>query len=227
MKISQVKGLSAQKLRYLDQKAQNLGIDEIVLIENAASNLFSIINGLNLGKKVLVIAGRGNNGADVLSCARKLLSRGYITKVVIVEDKPLGWQAQLQKDILEKINTPIYNLKANQNLNGFKKLLKESDFIIDGILGIGIKGEISIFLKKVILLINQSNKKVIACDIPSGLSPDDGKILGEAIKADYTVSFLAPKKGFFLNQGPHLCGKIFVVDIGISKEILEKKEKYL
>jgi len=54
------------------------------------------------------------------------------------------------------------------------------------------------------------------------LSPDQGVILGQAIKADYTVSFIAPKLGFYLNQGPNLCGEISIVDIGISRSILEK-----
>ena len=216
--------LSVAQIRKLEEKAKKIGFTERLLIENASSNLTEIICRLKLGNKILAIAGRGNNGADVLSCARKLFSRGYITKVVTIEDKPLGLQAQLQKDILKKIKAPLYSFKNYQNLNRFKKLLRDSDFVLDGILGIGVKGEISIFLKKVISLINQSNKKIVSCDIPSGLSPDEGKILGEAIKADYTVSFLAPKKGFFLNQGPNLCGKIFVADIGISKEILEKRE---
>jgi len=219
-----MQALSVAQIRKLEEKAKIIGFTESLLIENASGNLAEIICRLKLGNKMLAIAGRGNNGADVLSCARKLFSRGYIVKVVILEDKPLGMQAQSQKDVLKKIKIPLYSFKHHQGLNRFKKLLKDSDFVLDGILGIGVKGEISIFLKKVISLINQSNKKVVSCDIPSGLSPDEGAILGEAIKADYTVSFLAPKKGFFLNQGPNLCGKIFVADIGISKKILEKRE---
>jgi len=217
------KALSSEQLRRLDRRAKDLGMGETILIENASSNLFGVIDKLDLGKKALVISGRGNNGADVLSCARKLFSRGYEVKAAVLQDKPLGSQAYLQKSILDKIKVPVAIVKPRytDQINIF---LQECDFVLDGILGIGVKGEISDFFKAVISLVNQSGKKIVSCDIPSGLSPDEGVVLGEAIKADYTVSFIAPKKGFFVKQGPNLCGKIFVADIGISKEILEKRE---
>ena len=215
------KSLSVKDLRALEQKAKDLGLDEEILIENASSNLFTVIDSLNLGKRVLVVAGRGNNGADVLSCARKLSSRGYEVIVAALEEKELGSQALFQKTILEKIKIPIYSIKKS-NVASVAELFKDVDFILEGILGIGLKGEVVPFLKEVISLINNSGKKIISCDIPSGLSPDQGLILGAAIKADYTITFIAQKKGFLLNQGPDSCGKIFVVDIGISKQVLEE-----
>lgn len=215
-----MKGLSASKLRELDALAKKIGLEERILIENASSNLFKVIDRLNLGKKVLVISGRGNNGADVLSCARKLSSSGYDVAVAIISEKELGPEASFQKRVLERIGCQISPFN-NNNISELKKLFEDRDFILEGILGIGVKGEVSPFLGEVINLINESNKKVVSCDVPSGLSPDEGEVLGSAIRADYTVTFIAPKLGFYLNQGPSLCGKIFVVDIGISREILE------
>lgn len=212
--------LPVQKLRQLDNLAKELGLSERLLIENASSNLFETINKLGLGKNALVVAGRGNNGADVLSCARKLCSRGYRVKVVALEEKPLGPEGEFQKSLLEKIKIPIHSI-SDSNTKELRPLLKESDFVLEGILGIGAKGALSSFLHKVIVLINEAGKKIVSCDIPSGLSPDEGISLGGAIKADYTVSFIAAKPGFFKNEGQKLCGEIFVVDIGISKNILE------
>lgn len=212
--------LSAQKLRQLDNLAKELGLSERLLIENASSNLFEEINKLNLGKSVVVIAGRGNNGADVLSCARKLLCRGYSVVVVVLEQKPLGTEGSFQKNLLEKINIPLYSISAI-NVGELKVFLQGCDFVLEGILGIGVKGALSPFLLEVISLVNGCSKKVVSCDIPSGLCPDEGVSLGGAIKADYTVSFVAAKMGFFKNEGPHLCGEISVVDIGISKKILD------
>ncbi|MCF7908381.1 MAG: NAD(P)H-hydrate epimerase [Candidatus Omnitrophica bacterium] len=215
-----MKGLSVDQIRKLDKQAKGLGLEESLLIENASSNLFELIKSLNLGQKVFVVAGRGNNGADVLSCARKLASRGFKVKIALLEDKPLGKEALRQKLILEKIDLPLFSITADS----FDKLKQEAglcDFVLEGILGVGVKGEVSPFLKEVITIVNQNSKRIVSCDIPSGLSPDQGFVLGTAIKADYTVTFIAPKKGFFLNQGPEYCGQVFVVDIGISKEILE------
>ena len=106
----------------------------------------------------------------------------------------------------------------------YLSLLEDRIFVLEGILGIGLKGQLSSFLKTVVDTINEFAKTVVSCDIPSGLCPETGNSLPVAVKADYTVTFIAPKDGFFKNQGQSLCGKIFVVDIGVSKELLGKTD---
>jgi hydroxyethylthiazole kinase-like uncharacterized protein yjeF len=216
-----LESLSVAKIRELEASAKKIGLEERILIENASSSLFATIENLDLGRRVCVIAGRGNNGADSLACARKLSSHGYNVKAVILKEKACGQEVIFQKEILEKIDIPVYFIEK-QNIKELNVVLKDNDFILDGILGIGAKGEVSSFLKEAISLINNSGKKVIACDIPSGLSPDEGTILGAAIRADYTVTFIAPKYGFFLNAGRDICGTILVADVGISRKMLEK-----
>ncbi len=216
-----MKRLGLNKIKKLEEKAKAAGFTETVLIENASSNLCVLVDSFNLGKKILVVAGKGNNGADVLCAARKLLSRGYDVRIVVLEENKLGKEAALQKTILNNINVPVYSINRN-SLDVFKKLLKGNDFILEGILGIGVRGEVDSFLTEVILLINNSIGKIVSCDIPSGLDPDTGIPLGVSIKADYTITFLAAKNGFFTNQGPKLCGEIFITDIGVSWDILEQ-----
>ncbi len=213
--------LSVEKIRILEQKAKELGFQERTLIENASSSLLSIIESFRLDKNVLVIAGRGNNGADVLSCARKLAAKKYKVIVAVLEEKPLGKEALFQKKVLEKIKIPVYSFNE-RNINDMKIFLKDKCFVLEGILGSGVKNEVSGFFKKAIQLINNSGKPVVSCDIPSGLHPDKGIVLGKAVKADYTVSFIAYKRGFFINQGPNYTGKIVIADIGISKEALSE-----
>jgi NAD(P)H-hydrate epimerase len=221
-KANLTKSLKVKELRKLEEKAKSLGLTERILIENASSNLAAIIDSLGLGKKVLAIAGRGNNGADILACARKLIARDYCLRVIIIKEngKELNAEANFQKEILEKIKIPLAVL-SEKDIKALKRQLKNCNFVIDGLLGTGVKGEISSFLKEVIKTINASGKKIVACDIPSGLSPEEGIALGAAIKADYTVTFMAPKPGFFLNQGRKFCGKIMVADIGIARNLLE------
>lgn len=212
--------LSVKEIRLLEEKAKKIGLTERILIENASSSLYEALSRLSLGKKALVISGRGNNAADVLSCARKLYSRGYEAKVVVLEDKELGLEAAFQKEVLKKMNLPLEVIKPADAFK-LKAILKNCDFILEGILGIGVKGKVSPFLKEVIGLINQSGRKIVSCDIPSGLCPQQGIVLGAAVKADYTVTFIAPKKGFFVNQGKDYCGRILIADIGISRQVLE------
>ena len=70
--------------------------------------------------------------------------------------------------------------------------------------------------KGIIEKINSLGKPVLAIDVPSGLDATTGKILGCAIKATKTVTFVAPKNGFYKNDGPKVCGEIIVRDIGIT-----------
>ncbi|MDD5194524.1 MAG: NAD(P)H-hydrate epimerase [Candidatus Omnitrophica bacterium] len=215
------KSLPLSKILKLEEKAKMLGFSERLLIENASSNLTEAICSLGLGEKILVVAGKGNNGADSLAAARKLISRGFRVKVVIIKEKELNAEVLFQKSLLVRTGCPLRIITPG-NTKVLKKFLKTNDCVLDGILGIGIKGRVPTFLKQVIGLINASKKIIIACDIPSGLSPEAGLVCGAAIKADYTITFLAPKRGFFLNHGPHCCGKIIVVDIGLSQSLLEK-----
>jgi len=214
--------LSVKQIRKLDGKALSLGFSERILIENASSNLCCVIDSLNLGKKALVAAGRGNNGADALACARKLFNRGYAVHVAVVSDKKLNEECHSQAKILERLGIEINFIRNSDDVFRLIELLENIDFVVDGILGIGIKKDVDGFLKDAIGAINESNKKTVSCDVPSGLNPATGRVMGDAVRADYTITFLSLKRGFFTGRGKYHCGKIYVVDIGVSREILEK-----
>jgi len=214
--------LNTEEIKKLDRKALGLGFSERMLIENASSNLCCLINSLNLGNKVLAVAGRGNNGADTLACARKLINRGYDVYAVVVSDKEPDKECLFQTEILKRLDVNINFIKDDAGLLALRELLNKVDFVIDGILGVGIKRNVEGMLKNAIDIINDNSRKVISCDIPSGLNPDTGTVAGSAIMADYTVTFLSSKKGFFIGEGKYHCGKIYVTDIGVSREILDK-----
>ncbi|MBD3264199.1 MAG: NAD(P)H-hydrate epimerase [Candidatus Omnitrophica bacterium] len=215
------KEMSVAKIRELDNVARKWGLSEDMLIENASSNMCSIIEKLGLGRKALVVSGRGNNGADVLACARKLANKKYNVRVAVLESKPLGLQAQLQKSVLENMGINIFSLN-DDTVDQLNVFLNKSDFVLEGLLGVGARGELSTLIKKIVFELNRSKKPIVACDVPSGLYPDTGLSLGEVVKASYTVTFLALKRGFYLNEGPSACGKIILTDIGISSDFLEK-----
>ena len=86
-----------------------------------------------------------------------------------------------------------------------------ADLIVDAIFGIGLKSSIKEPFLEMINYLNRLNLPILAVDVPSGLSADTGEVMGAAIKADLTVTFVAPKKGFAKSKA--FTGKIIVRDI--------------
>ncbi|HYA12191.1 MAG TPA: NAD(P)H-hydrate dehydratase, partial [Thermodesulfovibrionales bacterium] len=76
---------------------------------------------------------------------------------------------------------------------------------------------------EVIRFLNNSNTPIISVDIPSGISSDNGQVMGNAVKADYTVTFGLPKRGHFLYPGAQYSGKLFIENIGFPEELLRSE----
>ena len=94
--------------------------------------------------------------------------------------------------------------------------MSNSDIIIDGIFGTGIKGEIRGPFSTAIDLINDSNAYVVSVDIPSGLNPNDGSFHEKCVKADATVTFHRIKTG--LIRSKEYTGEVHLEKIGIPSE---------
>jgi len=76
----------------------------------------------------------------------------------------------------------------------------------------------------VLTFLNRSDVKVMSVDIPSGISSDNGQIMGEAVRADYTVTFGLPKIGHLLHPGAEYTGDLFVEDIGFPESLLNAEQ---
>jgi len=131
--------LSTKEIREPDAKAIKAGFSEMVLIENASSNMCCLIDNFDLGTKVLAVAGRGNNGADTLACARKLANRGYRVYAVVVSDKDINSECSFQSDVLKRLGIHVDFINGDYGIARINKLLQKVDFVIDGIFGIGVK----------------------------------------------------------------------------------------
>jgi len=218
--------LPKSQLRMLDQRAKkNLGIPENILIENASRGMFEVLEQERICyTRVCICAGRGNNGADSLALGRHLLNRAVPVSVILVQqEKPLNNECAFQLTILQKMypGLSVWVVDTERDVTRMSPFLKNSDLVIDGIFGIGFQPPLDTFHQMVFRYINSYAKRVVACDIPSGLSADEGTIDTIAVKADWTVSFISAKPGFFLQNGPSYVGKIFVKDIGVSDKILQ------
>ena len=219
--------LDKDSLRALDDKAKNiLKIPENILIENASRGIVDVLKEIKmLPRKACIFAGKGNNGADSLALARHLFNMGVEVDVFLALNKgSFNKEVEFQLQILKRImgGGRIINLGDLSDLKSVDNIIKSKDLTIDGVFGIGFKPPLDDFYRLLFEVINNNSSRILSADIPSGLCADSGLIDGIAVKADITVSFVSSKTGFFLGEGPEYTGKIFVKDIGISKDALQK-----
>ncbi|MHC4124786.1 MAG: NAD(P)H-hydrate epimerase [Planctomycetota bacterium] len=216
--------MSREQVRSVDAWAINeLLIPGVVLMENAGRSCAELIR-KKLAKinkpNVCIFCGTGNNGGDGYVIARHLLNSGFeITVVVCGDCDRVKGDARINLDILRAMALPIKQLGINRsNLSDKVSLLAaDSDMIVDGIFGTGLRGQLRNDYKQLITSINSQNKPIFAIDIPSGLDCDTGLPLATAIKADYTVTFVAVKKGFVSNKtASKYTGEVWIASIGIE-----------
>jgi NAD(P)H-hydrate epimerase len=223
------KSLTREEMRELDRKAiEEYKIPGIVLMENAGRNVAEEVLKMidNPQKaKVAILCGKGNNGGDGFVVARHLHNQGIPVIVFLiarVSDILKDGDAGINLQILLNMKIP---LSEQTGIHAVKNLLQELNsftLLIDALFGTGLSGEVREPFKTLIYHVNKLNKPIIAVDIPSGLDCDTGVVLGAALKAAKTVTFGAGKKGFYLNSGPSLTGKIVITDISIPRELLSR-----
>ncbi len=209
MKVS-----SVSEMRGLDRMAmEKFGIREELLMENAGLSVYSVIL-QKLGirhKKFVLFCGAGNNGGDGFVIARKLHSNGGDVRVFLLGNpEKFKGAAKLNLDILTRLPVEIRKVESG---DGIKREILHADAIVDAIFGTGLDREVEGIYADVIRLVNESGKTVFSVDIPSGVNGNTGKVMGIAIKADYTVTFGLPKIGNILYPGYALGGELYVTHI--------------
>ena len=208
-------------VRRLDRFAiQDLGIPGPVLMENASRAVAHLVDEVAApSSRVLILAGKGNNGGDGMAAHRHLHPRSRL--LLLADPSKLEGDAALQWSILEKAGLgPDWSLEPGPMEKALKEL-EEGDLVVDALFGTGLSSPVRAPFDRVIDAVNRCPAKVLAVDLPSGLDASEGKILGTAVQADWTVTFAAPKAGFFRGEGPRLCGRLYLAGIGIPSKALE------
>ncbi len=192
--------ISAEEMIAIDSNCRYFGLLPLQLMENAGATLAREIAARAKGRRIAIVAGRGNNGGDAFVAARHLsgFDSGFVVTVYLLgrsrdiatEEAKRNWQ------ILEHLG---YDLRMISDISDLS--LDKCDLIVDAIFGTGIRGSIKGLEGQAIDAINSSGKPVISVDVPSGLGANKG------VKADVTVTFH--------RQKPGMSGEIVVADIGI------------
>jgi NAD(P)H-hydrate epimerase len=124
--------------------------------------------------------------------------------------------------IVRQAKIPIF-YATNADLEGFwlPARLRGADWIVDALFGTGLSGPLRPPFDEVVRAINAAGARKLAVDIPSGLDGDSGQPLGETVRADHTVTFVALKAGFAKPGADAWLGAVHVVPIGLPRRLLE------
>ncbi|MFH1044115.1 MAG: NAD(P)H-hydrate dehydratase [Pseudomonadota bacterium] len=160
------------------------------------------------GRKVLVLAGPGNNGGDAFEVAAQLKRWFYRVELVFAGD-----EHQLSEDALAALRK--WRACGGKPYAAPPAALRP-DLVVDGLFGIGLTRALEGGYAELIATINRLPGPKLALDIASGINADTGAIMGTALRATHCISFIALKPGLLTLDGPDHCGEIRVADLGFD-----------
>ena len=203
----------ADQVRALDQAAvERAGMAGITLMENAGAAAWEVLAQAWPGaRRITVICGGGNNAGDGYVSARLAAAAGRDVRVIVLKTP-----GELHGDAATAAQRFLQAGSSVQSWSG--QDLCAADVIVDALLGTGIDRDVGGRFREVIEAANAAAVPVLAVDIPSGLNADTGAVMGTAIRAAHTVTFVGLKQGLLTGQGPECCGRLHFHGLGVPTE---------
>ena len=203
--------LNSREMKQCDMRTiEHYGIPSMVLMERAALSVVSFLHEKKLHqKKIGILCGGGNNGADGLAIARLLFLEG--AKVTVFQSKDASHKSQENEKQFDICNN--YGIKISDDLAD----ILSCEVVLDALFGIGLSRDITGENAQLLEEVNAMQAFRLAVDMPSGISADDGTVLGTAFMADATVTFAFAKVGQMVYPGKKYCGQLVVASIGIEE----------
>jgi len=221
-----MKVLNAAQMKNIDRKTiKEIGIPGPILMENAGIQIVKALRSKfpePQREKVVVVAGRGNNGGDGLVVARHLFNQGCRPLVLLLSSKQeVKGDAALNLKIAQRLGIEIFEIKSSKTWDKHLKKILQSTLLVDAVFGTGLSHPAKGLYAKVIKDINKSKAYKIAVDIPSGLSSDTYQIIGPCVKADLTVTLAAPKIAHVFPPAEDWVGELVVGEISVPPFLFE------
>ena len=168
-------------------------------------------------QNAVILAGMGNNGGDGWVAAEALLAHGVNVKVVTpVEPDQLS--GDLARQVAQRAVRAGVSTLVGPSRDELEGLLSASDVALDCMLGTGFHGDVRAPFDIWIDCVNSSGVRVVAVDVPSGLSAQTGHAPGACVVADLTVTMLCLKPGLLADDGRDVCGSIVVAPLAEQTE---------
>jgi NAD(P)H-hydrate epimerase len=237
-----MKVLTSTEMKEIDRKTiEEIGIAGPILMENAGLQIVKALKAKfpePWKEKIVIVAGKGNNGGDGLVVARHLFNQGCEPHVLLLSSKQeVGGDAALNLRIAEKIGVKISEICSFLDWEKYQEELFRASIVVDSIFGTGLTKPAEGLYARAIEEINKTKAFKIAVDIPSGLSSDSYQIIGPSVKADLTVTLATPKIAHIFPPAEEWVGELVVADISIpgflfedeslKLELVEKKDLLL
>jgi len=206
----------AEEVRELDRIAiEDFNIPGATLMTNAGQAAFDALREKwPRLRRMAVLVGTGNNGGDGFVVARLAKAAGYEVRLWQVGDSTrLKGDALTMATQWQESGGSIEPFVEGLDLGG-------SEVVIDGLLGTGLNSEVTGDWADAIRAINESHARVLALDIPSGLDANTGSVLGVAVHAHLTVTFIGMKQGLLTGKGPAYVGQLAYADCRVPPDVL-------
>jgi NAD(P)H-hydrate epimerase len=221
---------------------EEYGIPSVVLMENAAIGLAQVVRRAaraaagGAGRGVLVVCGRGNNGGDGLAASRHLANAGVPVAIVLGPGGSLAADAAVHLRVARAMGLVVVEageVDAGVSLeSAAARLGGEPAVVVDALLGTGVdrpvRGSAAAMIAAVNAMAVRTGAMVVSADLPSGMDADSGRGLAEnpsardaAVRADVTVTFVGPKRGFLSLEAQPFLGEVVVRGIGAPAALVE------
>lgn len=203
----------AESVRALDREAiEGAGIPGSTLMNRAGTAAFEVLHTRwPAVRRILVLCGPGNNGGDGYVLAREARHAGLMVAIQQLGGRAPSGDARAALDAALAAGLTPQPFDAS-SLGGH-------EVFVDALLGTGLDREVQEEFRVAIEALNQAPSPCLSIDIPSGLNADTGAVMGAAVRAQATVSFIGLKQGMFTCEGPEHCGEIFFHDLSVPDSV--------
>lgn len=219
-----MKLFTTTQIRMLDKYTiEHEPVSSVSLMERAANRILTQFKkDIRIGSDILILAGPGNNGGDGLALGRMLLQVGYDVEIMLVNTGKLSPECKLNKERLIEY-FPDSLTEISHSFSSIE--LSEKAVIVDAVFGSGLSRPLTGIFREVVEWINNSGRKIISIDIPTGLNGEAcAKKDDTIVRADLTYSLQFPKLSFFFAENEEYIGEWKVIDIQLHPHAIDKTE---
>ena len=218
--------LNTAQMREADRRTiADLGVPALTLMEQAGRQVASALESrwpTGPSRCIAAVCGKGNNGGDGFVAARMLAARGAAVRAYLaVPSADVGGAAGVSLAALRQSGVPVVDVSDPSTWAAARTDLDRCDVVIDALFGTGLTRPVAGPWRTIVADLGALGPPVVSIDLPSGLSADTARPIGEAVAADLTVTLGAPKLPLLLDPAATRAGRVVVADIGIPAAVVD------